>query len=125
MKRHGSMNHIYRLVWSHVVNGWVAVAETTRGRGKGSRRKLAAAALSLTAIIAQASPTGGHVVAGAGTINQSGSTTTITQGSQDLFLNWATFNIAPQETVNFLQPSASAIAVNRIFDTNGSQILGQ
>ena len=29
------------------------------------------------------------------------------------------------EIVNFLQPSATAIAVNRIFDTNGTQILGR
>jgi hypothetical protein len=46
MKRHGSLNLIYRLVWSHVLNAWVAVAETTRGRGKGGRRKLTAAALN-------------------------------------------------------------------------------
>jgi filamentous hemagglutinin family protein len=26
--------------------------------------------------------------------------------------------------VDFLQPSAASIAVNRIFDTNGSQIFG-
>jgi len=29
------------------------------------------------------------------------------------------------EIVNFFQPSATAIAVNRIFDTNGTQILGR
>ncbi|HWW04671.1 YDG domain-containing protein [Collimonas sp.] len=125
MKRHGSMNHIYRLVWSAVANGWIAVAETTRGRGKGGRRKLVAAALSLTAIAAQAAPTGGQIVAGTGSIRQSGTTTTISQTSQNASLNWSGFNIAPQETVNFVQPSASAIAVNRIFDTSGTQILGR
>ncbi|WP_217645999.1 YDG domain-containing protein [Collimonas sp. OK307] len=119
------MNHIYRLVWSTVTNGWIAVAETTRGRGKGGRRKLVAAALSLTAIAAQAAPTGGQLVSGAGSIKQSGSTTTINQASQNLSVNWTGFNIAPQETVNFVQPSASAIAVNRVFDTNGTQILGR
>ena len=124
MKRHGSMNHIYRLVWSTVSNGWIAVAETTRGRGKGGRRKLVAAALSLTAIAAQAAPTDGQIVAGSGSIRQSGATTTISQTSQNATLNWSGFNIAPQETVNFVQPSVSAIAVNRIFDTNGTQILG-
>ena len=118
------MNHIYRLVWSHVTNGWVPVSELARGRGKRGTRRLAAAALALTATAAQAGPTGGQVTAGSGVITQSGSTTTVTQSSQNLFLNWATFNIAPQETVNFLQPSASSIAVNRIFDPNGTQILG-
>jgi filamentous hemagglutinin family protein len=124
MKRHGSMNHIYRLVWSQVLNGWVAVAETARGRGKGSRRKLIAAALALSASLAQAAPVGGQLVSGAGSISQSGATTTVTQSSQNLSLTWKGFNIAPQETVNFVQPSASAIAVNRIFDTQGTQVLG-
>ena len=118
------MNHIYRIIWSQVLNAWVAVAESSRGRGKGSSRKLVAAALSLTASFAQASPAGGEVVAGAGSIAQSGNTTTVTQASQNLSLNWQGFNIGKQETVNFAQPSSSAIAVNRIFDTNGSQILG-
>jgi len=118
------MNHIYRLVWSTVTNGWIAVAETARGRGKGARRRLVAAALSVGSLTAQAGPTGGQVVAGSGSIAQSGATTTITQASPNLSLNWSTFNIAPQETVNFVQPSSTAIAVNRIFDTNGTQILG-
>ncbi|MDP1579858.1 MAG: filamentous hemagglutinin N-terminal domain-containing protein, partial [Candidatus Didemnitutus sp.] len=75
--------------------------------------------------VLHADPVGGQVVAGTGSITQTGSTTNITQTSPNLSLNWTTFNIAPSETVNFLQPSASAIAVNRIFDTNGTQILGQ
>src|ERR1700687_1268668 len=69
-------------------------------------------------------PIGGQVVSGTGSIAQSGNTTTIRQSSQDLLLNWQSFNIGSQETVDFLQPSASAIAVNRILGTNGSQILG-
>ena len=124
MNRHGSMNHIYRLAWSRKSNSWVPVAETTRGLGKGSRRKLLAAALSLTAVVVEAAPLGGQVVAGAGTVTESGSTTTIRQSSQNLSLDWQSFNVAPRETVDFVQPSATSIAVNRIFDTNGSQILG-
>ena len=131
MKRHASMNRAYRLVWSHVRNVWIAVAENAKGRGKSgrsqplSRRKLVATAISLAfAPLAQAAPIGGQVVAGSGSISQSGNITTINQSTQNLSLNWQSFNIAKQETVNFQQPSATAIAVNRIFDTNGSQILG-
>jgi len=124
MNRHGSMNRIYRLVWSAVRSVWIPVAETARGRGKRSSPALVAAALSLTCAIAQATPTGGQVTAGTGSITQSGSTTTITQGTQNLSLTWASFNIAPQQSVNFVQPSTSAIAVNRILGTNGTQILG-
>jgi filamentous hemagglutinin family protein len=124
MNRHASMNRIFRLVWNESLNAYVPAAETARGRGKSSHRKLLAAALSLSAGIAQAGPTGGQVTGGSGTITQGGSTTTISQSSQNLFLNWQTFNIAPQETVDFVQPNASAIAVNRIVGTNGSTILG-
>ncbi len=118
------MNHVYRLVWSHRRNGWVAVSEIARGRKKGSGRRLTLAALSLTAAVAQAGPTGGQVVSGTGQISSTGNTTTVTQSSQNLSLNWQTFNIAPQETVDFVQPSSSAVAVNHILGNNGSQILG-
>jgi filamentous hemagglutinin family protein len=97
---------------------------TPRERSKRSSRQLIAATLLLYPAITQAAPVGGQVVSGAGSMSQSGSTTTITQSSQNLSLNWKSFNVAPKETVNFVQPSASAIAVNRIFDTNGTQILG-
>jgi filamentous hemagglutinin family protein len=125
MNRHASMNRIFRLVWNESLNAFVPAAETARGRGKSSKRKLIAVALSLTAGIAQAGgPTGGQVTGGSGTITQSGSTTTIQQSSQNLSLNWQTFNITPQETVDFVQPNSTAIAVNRILGTNGSVILG-
>ncbi|MFP2513353.1 autotransporter-associated beta strand repeat-containing protein [Buttiauxella agrestis] len=47
------MNNIYRLVWSHVANSYIAVAEISRGGKKGSKtgrggKKLLAAALVLT-----------------------------------------------------------------------------
>jgi filamentous hemagglutinin family protein len=118
------MNHVYRLVWSHRRNGWVAVSELARGRKKGSGRRLTLAALSLTAAVAQAGPSGGQVVSGAGQISSSGNSTTVTQSSQNLSLNWQSFNIAPQETVDFVQPSAAAVAVNHILGNNGTQILG-
>ncbi|MFS2035879.1 YDG domain-containing protein [Polaromonas sp. CT11-55] len=88
-------------------------------------RKPATAVLLLGAATAQAGPVGGQVTSGAASISQSGASTTITQSSQNASLNWKSFNVGAQESVNFVQPSASAIAVNRILDTQGSQILGQ
>ncbi len=120
MKRHAAMNRIYRLVWNAALGVWVAVAETAKGRGKSrSARRLVAAALSLAANsflmpFAQAGPTGGDVTAGTGSINQSGSNTTITQSSQNLAINWQSFNIAANESVRFNQPNASSIALNRV-----------
>jgi filamentous hemagglutinin family protein len=129
MNRHASMNRAYRLIWSVVRQVWIPVAEKTRGRGKQAGRTLIAAAMSLGAAVAQAGgpaggPSGGQVTAGSGSVTQSGAVTTITQDSPRLSLTWTSFNIAPQQTVDFLQPSSSAIAVNRILDTNGTQILG-
>ncbi len=124
MHRHASVNRIYRLVWSHACGSWVPAAETSRGRKKGSSKTLLATALSLAAGLTEAAPLGGQILGGTGHIGQSGPLTTITQSSPTLSLSWASFNIAPQETVDFVQPSASSIAVNRITGSNGTQILG-
>jgi filamentous hemagglutinin family protein len=125
MKQHAAINRIYRLVWNEAARAWVAVAETSRRRGKraGSARSTAVLA-SLCAVAAHAGPTGGQVTAGSGNISQSANTTTVNQSSQNLSLNWQTFNVASQEAVNFVQPNSAAVAVNRILDTNGSVILG-
>jgi len=72
----------------------------------------------------EAGPTGGTVVAGDGTIRQSGNTTTISQQSQNLAINWLGFGIAPTETVQFIQPSSSAVALNRVTGNEASQIYG-
>ncbi len=130
MKRHASMNRIYRLVWNATLGVMVAVAENAKGRGKSvSGRKLIAAALALTggALMlppAMAGPTGGQVSAGTGAIAQAGLNTTITQTSQNLAINWQNFSIAANEAVRFNQPNASAIALNRVTSQNPSVILG-
>src|ERR1700734_1176339 len=105
MNHHASMNRIYRLVWREAARAWVAVAETARRTGKYSSPRLIAAALAVSTVIAHAGPTGGQVTAGSGVISQTGNTTTIAQGSPTLSLTWQSFNIAPQDTVDFAQPS--------------------
>ncbi|HWP94477.1 MAG TPA: filamentous hemagglutinin N-terminal domain-containing protein, partial [Gammaproteobacteria bacterium] len=80
---------------------------------------------ALTTLAAWAGPEGGVVVGGSGTISQpDANTTVINQNSNRLIINWNTFNVGAQETVQFIQPSASAAALNRILDQNPSQILG-
>ncbi|HEY5079120.1 MAG TPA: filamentous hemagglutinin N-terminal domain-containing protein, partial [Opitutaceae bacterium] len=116
---------LLRPLWSRkTMNGFGGVAGRLRGLFKRWSLKIVAVALLNSAALVDASPTGGQVVSGQGTITQSGSTTDINQSSQNLSLTWASFNIASQQTVDFLQPSSTAIAVNRIFDTNGTVILG-
>lgn len=75
--------------------------------------------------ISIAAPTGGNIAGGSGSISQAGSTTNIYQNSNSLAINWNSFNVNKNETVNFLQPGASSIALNRILSQSGSQILGQ
>ena len=91
---------------------------------------LGACALLITApaqaivILAQASSTGGQVVAGSGTISQSANATTITQASSRLALDWNTFSTRANESITFVQPNAQAIALNRITGTSPSSLLG-
>jgi filamentous hemagglutinin family protein len=73
---------------------------------------------------ALAAPKGGTVVSGAADINQNGSVTDINQGSKKAVINWQGFSIAGHETVNFNQPSASAIALNRVTGNEKSVIDG-
>ena len=127
------MNHTYRLVWKEAAQRYVPTAESARSRGKGGGRRslkslravILAAALGVTYVgSVDAAPTGGTVVAGQGTISESGTTTTVHQQSQNLSLNWLGFSISPTETVQFVQPSSTAVALNRVIGTDASQIYG-
>ena len=55
----------------------------------------------------------------------SGNTLTITQGSERAVLNWKSFNLGAADSVEFRQPSASAVAINKIFQADPSRILGR
>ncbi|HCH25429.1 MAG TPA: hypothetical protein DE179_14155 [Oceanospirillaceae bacterium] len=121
------MNHTYRLLWSHARNAWVVVGETARSQSKNTTRALLVAGAlipSLLSVTVYAGPSGGEVTAGSGSVSQSGAITTINQASDKLSINWQSFDVAAQESVNFVQPSASAVAVNRILSNHGSQIMG-
>ena len=69
-------------------------------------------------------PSGAQVMAGQAAVAQSGSRMDITQASQSAILNWQTFNIGSQASVNFKQPNASATALNRVLSSDASQIYG-
>lgn len=92
-----------------------------------ARRKLylAIAAQMLFAAGANASPTGGVVVAGEGQIDQSGLDTTIIQNTDRMAVDWTSFNIQADERVQFIQPSETSVALNRILGSEASQIFGR
>ncbi len=64
--------------------------------------------------LAIAAPEGGSVAAGSAIISQNGTLTTVNQSSQNTVINWNSFNTTSNETVQFNQPNASSIALNRI-----------
>lgn len=70
-------------------------------------------------------PGGGQVSTGQASINVNGSHMDVNQASQNASINWQTFNIGSGAQVDFHQPDSSAVAVNRIADPNGSQIMGK
>ncbi|MGJ7505282.1 MULTISPECIES: GLUG motif-containing protein [unclassified Variovorax] len=81
-------------------------------------------ALSAAGVCVRAAPTGGAVAVGSGSISQNGGGTTITQTSQNLAINWASFGIAAGERVAFVQAGAGAIALNRVLGSEVSRIDG-
>ena len=119
------MNHAYRLIWNAAHGAYVPAPETARGRGKQSKGKaLVAALLAGTAGQALALPTDGQVSLGQGSIASTDGTMTVTQSSQNLAINWNSFNVAQGETVSFVQPNSSAIALNRVVGSDPSSIYG-
>ena len=88
---------------------------------------LTAAMLFAMATASQAqslSPTGGVVTNGAANIVQNGNNTTITQTSSNVVINWQSFSIGADQSVQFLQPGSSSVALNRVLGADPSVILG-
>ena len=99
-------------------------------RSSSTLRLLATSALAGLAAVggtpaAYANPVGGTVTGGAANISSSGNTVTIRQTTNSAIINWSSFDIAPGEITQFIQPSSSSIALNRVTGSqNPSQILG-
>ena len=63
--------------------------------------------------VAVGGPEGGVVAAGQASITKSSVTTTVVnQASQNVIVNWETFNVNTNETVNFNQPNNQSQALN-------------
>ncbi|UXH79864.1 YDG domain-containing protein [Roseateles amylovorans] len=130
----GSMNHTYRLVWNELCGAFVAVPEHARGRGKRVSRAVrrtvlaavvgAASASSAFALDAGALPAGAQIGAGQANFTQQGSQLRIDQQTQKLIVNWDRFDIGSGASVRFSQPSANAVALNRVIGGTPSQIFG-
>lgn len=72
----------------------------------------------------QALPQGGTISAGNAVLAKNGNTLQINQGTDRLIIDWLSFSIAAGERVNFWQPNAQSVALNRIIGNDPSAIFG-
>lgn len=132
------MNRSYRSLWNDSTGTFVAVLENASSAGKktssgvhaaGIGAQFALQALAVSVMLAftghaLAQPAGGVVAAGAASISTGAGNTTINQSSQNAVINWQSFNIAAGQSVQFVQPGSSSVALNRVLGGNPSSILG-
>jgi trimeric autotransporter adhesin len=147
------MNHCYKVIWNQATATCMAVPETAQGHGAAvtvhpATTRVAAGfahffikpliaalicigfsfashAAPLAAPALNQLPTGAQVSAGAAQVSQSGAVLTVKQSSDKAVLNWQRFDVGSQATVQFEQPSAQSVTLNRVQDSNPSQIFGQ
>lgn len=135
------MNKVYQVVWNSKHFCWQAVSEIAKGGVvlKKSSDKIVTklstgfivkltglfAVNLLSASIAFAGPTGGVVTSGTATIGTSGTTTTINQSTAKAAIDWSSFSTNSNEIVNFVQPSANSITLNRVIGSGASVLNGQ
>ncbi len=77
------------------------------------------------ALDAGALPTGGVVVGGAASVAATPGHLQVTQSTDRAAIDWRSFDIGSQASVNFAQPSRTSVALNRVNGSaNASQIMG-
>ncbi|MCJ7798585.1 MAG: filamentous hemagglutinin N-terminal domain-containing protein, partial [Polaromonas sp.] len=132
------MNLIHRSLWNDQTGTFVAVSENTRSAGKRASSCTTAAGghanfgLKLLAVSlmmacgagAVAQPAGGVVSAGSASIGGTAGNMTITQTTPNVAINWQSFGIKAGESVQFVQPGSSSVALNRVTGSDPSSILG-
>ncbi|MGB1239617.1 MAG: filamentous hemagglutinin N-terminal domain-containing protein, partial [Pseudomonadales bacterium] len=74
---------------------------------------------------AHALPQNGSVAAGDAALNYSQNQLDVQQNSAKVIVNWDSFDIQANETVNFNQPSSSSVILNRVQGSNASEIFGK
>jgi len=133
------MNRIYRLIWSRTKKAIIVVSENAKAQGKSNGKTSTATvgalvvggllgfganAASASPPAANVLPTGYQVTAGAAAVSSLGNTLNVQQSSQRAAINWQTFSIGSDATVNFLQPNTSSVILNRVVGTEQSVIAG-
>lgn len=84
-----------------------------------------AMALGAAPTIVPAAPQDPTVAAGQAQVAVNGNLTSISQQSQRAVIDWRSFNVGAGEAVDFRQPSASAVTLNRVLGNDLSAIYGR
>lgn len=108
------MRNSYAQVWDY--NSYLRIPNV--------KISLIVSALLVGTALLHASPSNGTVMSGSATITQNGTITNINQSTQKASINWSTFSIGSNETVNFNQPNVSSITLNRVVGNEKSVIDG-
>ena len=139
------MNRVHKTLWSESAQCWQAVPETAKAAGKRSVKSASGGVLATVVMGLALSggagaqsppppassqlPTGGSVARGSATIAQTATAQaaamTVNQSSQRAIINWDSFNLGTAASINFVQPNAQAVTLNRVNDNNPSQIFGR
>ncbi len=99
--------------------------EASTGRSAFTALVASVLGAAVQAAFAQQLPAGGQVAAGTAVITQTGERSLqVTQGTPSAILNWQSFSIGAGNSVVFQQPSASAIALNRVIGNSPTEIFG-
>ena len=78
-----------------------------------------------TALPANQLPSGAKLVGGNASVSTSGNTLNVNQTSNRAAIEWNQFNVGSDARVNFNQPSASSVTLNRVVGGDPSQIMGR
>ncbi|WP_374407787.1 autotransporter-associated beta strand repeat-containing protein [Hydrogenophaga sp.] len=106
----------------------VAQAPATRARLRASRGVGTTGALLYLLLCGSAwasdLPSGGAITQGTATVTGGSGGLTVRQHSDRLNIDWQTFSVGLGRQVEFIQPSRTSIAVNRVTGTDASRIQG-
>ena len=80
--------------------------------------------MSAPPVVADPLPTGSSVVSGAAAITKTSDVMNINQSTSSATITWDSFSIGSGKTVNFIQPSSSSVALNKVLGSNPSHIFG-
>lgn len=76
------------------------------------------------AALAQTLPQGGSITQGSGSIGVAGNAMVVQQNSARMVADWQSFSIGAGNSVRFVQPSSSSVALNRVLGNDPSTIFG-